>query len=253
MNDLSDSILQSHVLMYADDTVIYASKEVSEIERVLNSQLANLHKWLLENNLFLNKEKTECVLFGSSPRLCKVQNFSIILGNQALRHVVEFKYLGIVMDGSLTWKSHTANLFSKVSKRIGILRRIRNDITLSAADMVYKSFILPLFDYCDTVWTCCNKGDADRLERLQNCAPKTVYECNCSEIAIDALRWGPLSKRRDLHVFKLVKKSLMNTVPQFLMNYFTFNRDITSITTRQSNFPHLPKVKTESAKKSFYL
>ena len=95
MNDLSDSILQSHVLMYADDTVIYASKEVSEIERVLNSQLANLHKWLLENNLFLNKEKTECVLFGSSPRLCKVQNFSIILGNQALRCVVEFKYLGI--------------------------------------------------------------------------------------------------------------------------------------------------------------
>ena len=95
MNDLPDSILQIHVLMYADDTVIYASKEVSEIERVLNSQLANLHKWLLENNLFLNKEKTECVLFGSSPRLCKVQNFSIILGNQALRCVVEFKYLGI--------------------------------------------------------------------------------------------------------------------------------------------------------------
>ena len=145
VNDQPDSILQSHVLMYADDTVIfYASKKVSEIERVLNSQLDNLHKWLLENNLFLNKEKTECVLFGSSPRLCKVQNFSIILGNQALRHVVEFKYLGIVMDGSLTWKSHTANLFSKVSKRIGILRRIRNDITLSAADMVYKSFILPL-------------------------------------------------------------------------------------------------------------
>ena len=95
MNDLSDSILQSHVLMYADDTVIYASKEVSEIERVLNSQLANLHKWLLENNLFLNKEKTECVLFGSSPKLCKMQTFSIILGNQALRCVVEFKYLGI--------------------------------------------------------------------------------------------------------------------------------------------------------------
>ena len=96
VNDQPDSILQSHVLMYADDTVIfYASKEVSEIERVLNNQLANLHKWLLENNLFLNKEKTECVLFGSSPRLCKVQNFSIILGNQALRCVVEFKYLGI--------------------------------------------------------------------------------------------------------------------------------------------------------------
>ena len=44
----------------------------------------------------------------------------------------------------------------------------------------------------------------------------------------------------------------MNTVPQFLMNYFTFNRDITSRTTRQSNVLHLPKVKTESAKKSFY-
>ena len=76
------------------------------------------------------------------------------------------------MDECLNWKAQTSAVFSKASKRIGMLRRIRNDITVNAADKVYKSFILPMLDYCDTVWSCCNKGDAERLERLQTRAAR---------------------------------------------------------------------------------
>jgi hypothetical protein len=89
-----------------------------------------------------------------------------------------------------------------------------------------------------------------RLERLQSRAAKVVYPS--SNDVMTSLRWTPLYKRREHHVFGLVKKSLTGTVPQFLTNYFTFNRDIHERSTRQSNQLHLPKVKTESAKKSFY-
>lgn len=154
------------------------------------------------------------------------------------------------MDECLNWKAQTSAVFSKTSKRIGILRRIRNDITVNAADKVYKSSILPILDYCDTVWPCCNKGDAERLERLQSRAAKVVYPS--SDDAMASLRWTPLYKRRKHHVLGLVKKSLTGTVPQSLTNYFIFNRDIHERLTRQSNQLHLPKVKTESAKKSFY-
>ena len=141
---------------------------------VLTEELAHVYQWLLNNNLFLNVKKTECLLFGTAPRLSKVEDFTIVVGNSVLRRVAEFKYLGAVLDECLNWKAHTTALFSKVSKRIGILRRIRSDITVSAADTVYKifvntvykSFIRPTFDYSDTVWTC-SKVDAERLERLQ--------------------------------------------------------------------------------------
>jgi hypothetical protein len=150
VNDLPSVFSKCQVLTYADDTVIYyASKTVPEIEQILTNEFACLCQWLLDNNLFLNVKKTECLLFGTAPRLSQ----------------------------------------------------------------------LPLPPSNDVM---------------------------------SSLRWTPLYKRREHHVFGLVKKSLTGTVHQFLTNYFTFNRDIHERSTRQSNQLHLPKVKTESAKKSFY-
>jgi hypothetical protein len=93
--------------MYAEDTVIYyASKTVPEIEQILTNEFACLClclclclcQWLLDNNLFLNVKKTECLLSGTAPRLSKVYDFTVMTGNSVLRRVVEFKYLGVVLD-----------------------------------------------------------------------------------------------------------------------------------------------------------
>ncbi len=148
------------------------------------------------------------------------------MGNPVVRRVTEFKYLGIVMDECLHWKAQIDAVFSKVGKRLGMLRRIRDDITVNAAHLAYKSFVLPILDYCDSVWNGCNKVDAERLERLQKRAAKVVCPSQSSDDALAVLRWKPLYKRREQHVFNLVKKSLDGAVPQFLTNYFTFNRDI---------------------------
>jgi hypothetical protein len=75
---------------------------------------------------------------------------------------------------------------------------------------------------------------------------------NCSDDALHDLRWETLKNRREQHVLKLVKKCVKGIVPQFLFDYFSFNRHLTVRTTRQSNLLHLPRVRTEMAKKSFY-
>ena len=107
-----------------------------------------------------------------------------------------------------------------------------------------------MLDYCDTAWSCCNKRNAERLERLQTRAARVVYPS--SDDAMTTLRLTSLYERREHHVLRLARKSLNGSVPQFLTNYFTFNRDICERLTRQSNQLHLPKVKTETAKKSLY-
>lgn len=58
VNDLPSVFSKCQVLMYADDTVIYyASQTVAEIEQILTDELACMHQWLQNNNLFLNKKK----------------------------------------------------------------------------------------------------------------------------------------------------------------------------------------------------
>ena len=54
------------------------------------------------------------------------------------------------------------------------------------------------------------------------------------------------------NVYNLVLKCFSGKVPQFFKNYFIFNQDVTRRQTRQSSLLHLPRVRTEAAKKSFY-
>ena len=126
-----------------------------------------------------------------------------------------------------------------------MLGRIHEDITLNAANVIYKSFILPIFDYCDSAWVCCNKCDAVMLERLQGIAARVVFKVNSSDVALNSLRWSTLEHRRAPHVYLLVNKCLKKCIPQFLIDYFTFNRDRCLRRTRQSNLLHVPKVKLE--------
>ena len=56
--------------MFADDTNISCQGEsLADIENKINVDLDNVHKWLIANNLTLNKEKTEHMLIGSRQRL----------------------------------------------------------------------------------------------------------------------------------------------------------------------------------------
>ena len=66
------------------------------------------------------------------------------------------------------------------------------------------------------------------------------------------LAWASLQSRRDEHIFTLVKKCIEGNVPQFLKDYFRFNREIVPRFTHQSNNLHLPTIRTEITKRSLY-
>ena len=108
-----------------------------------------------------------------------------------------------------------------------MLRKTRNDISMYTANIVYKSYVLPILDYCDTVWNCCNVGDEEKIEKIQRRAARVVMKVDCSDDALHDLRWETLKSSREKHVFKLVKKCLKGMVPQFLCDNFSFNHQLT--------------------------
>ena len=58
---------------------------------------------------------------------------------------------------------------------MGMLGRLRKNLTVGAANTLYKSLIDPIFDYCDSVWSCCNKCDADGLEPPTSSSQNCIY------------------------------------------------------------------------------
>ena len=65
--------------MYADDAgVFHTAKDVSSINATLSLELDSINNWMRQNGLIMHKAKSKCVLFGSSNKLSKTDNFPFV-------------------------------------------------------------------------------------------------------------------------------------------------------------------------------
>ena len=85
-------------------------------------------EWLNANKLTLNLKKSIYVIFRSYQKKLNFQ-VSIKMFNNNTNKLTEIeckefiKYLGVIIDSSLTWKYHIDNISSKLSKSIGIITK----------------------------------------------------------------------------------------------------------------------------------
>ena len=98
----------------------------------------------------LNISKTKIVLVGTHQRLNTVESFSVAADKTSLERVDTFKYLGVTMDETLSWKEHVS-LLGKVSSRLALMRRARKVLPKSTCITLYNTIVLPLFDYFGVV------------------------------------------------------------------------------------------------------
>ena len=84
--------------MYADDTSIsYSSKDIVELNEILNSDLDSLKQWLESNKLSLNVVKTQVMVIGSRPNIKKISDKSVptpsfVIGDSHIDFVDNAKY-----------------------------------------------------------------------------------------------------------------------------------------------------------------
>ena len=168
-----------------------------------------------------------------------------------------FKYLGVVLDDTLSFNDHVDYVRMKVSKTLRKFSRIRPSLTLEAANRLYKAMVLPVLDYCDAVWHECGQGNSDKIERLQRRAARIVYFKAASKLSTDQimtkLGLEPLYYKRRPHILRFVNECIANRVPRYIFNYFNVrNRDIHRHKTRNNNDLMLEKVSLEWTKRAFF-
>ena len=125
-----------------------------EIAKQLNSELDNVHKWLLVNKLTINDDKPEYMIIGSLQRITKITddcNIKIDIGGKDVKRVTSTKSLGVIIDDNLCWKEQVDSISTKVSRAIGIIRRAKLFVKKESLQLMYQSLILPYFDHCSLV------------------------------------------------------------------------------------------------------
>ena len=112
INDLPNISKKLKFYLFADDTNIYLeSDDPTILEKIMNKELENLHKWLCINRLSLNITKTNLVIFHS---INKPKNpTTILINKEAIDELKHVKYLGVLIDSQLTFKYHIDELNKK--------------------------------------------------------------------------------------------------------------------------------------------
>ncbi len=79
-----------------------------------------------------------------------------------LEEVMEYRYLGILFDPTLTLQNHADKPCDKISKCLGVFKWVRDYLNKDVSTMMYNAFILPLCDNCNIV---IGNGDTSVVSR----------------------------------------------------------------------------------------
>ena len=112
-NDIQYNIEKSNLILFADDTTIYAShRNTTYLNYILQQDFDNLQSWFKANLLTLNLTKTVTMNFWPEQMNKEIK---IHTAEEPLPSVTSTRFLGVTIDNGLTWHTHINNLISKVS------------------------------------------------------------------------------------------------------------------------------------------
>ena len=167
INDLPNISNILNFYLFADDTnIYYESSSLDNLERTVNSELNKLFLWLNVNRLSLNIDKTNFIVFHPYNKPIK-KRITIKINNKAIKEKEYIKYLGVLIDSTLSWKQHVSNISKKISRSIGIMYKLRPFLPLNVLKNVYYSLVYSHIVYAIEVWGSTFKTEMDKILILQ--------------------------------------------------------------------------------------
>ena len=81
----------------------------------------------------------------------------------AIKRVNNAKFLGVIINSTLSWKDHITILCKKVSKNIEILNKIKANVNNDILLTLYNTLMSLYVNYCNIIWAACKSIYLDRL------------------------------------------------------------------------------------------
>lgn len=240
-------ILYGYTQFFADDEVIlYAENDLEELERKVNSDLRKIQNFMSSNKLKINETKTVYMMFGNN------DNLNINIGNTKIERVQEYKYLGMILDENLNYKSHISAIKKKITPMIYLIARSRKFISLQTGWLLYFAHIYSHLSYMNMVWSNANCFDINQLQTLQNKCVKiitTKHPLTSTTTLYDEDHL-PVSALNDyqslINVFKIKHNMIKNNI-----NMDQGHNKHSHSTRRKSDF-YLQKPNTRKMETDFY-
>lgn len=215
---------------------------------VIQSRLFNL-------KLVLNGEKTKYMVFSGSKKFdTKLISLQTLQGSM-LELVKEYKYLGIIVDDTLSFGSHIMQLKKKMKIKLGFYFRNKFCLSFNARKKLISATFLSVLDYGDVVYQFAPISILSSLDAVYHGALRFILNCKSSvhHCTLYKSVGGPsLSSRRKIHWYLMVYKAILGMLPSYLCRLIQ-HKSVTKYSLRSQNCYMLsvPFARTELGKKSF--
>ena len=196
------------------------------------------------NCLSLNIDKTNFLIFHPYNKPLK-QHVTIKINKKAIMEKEYIKYLGVLVDSSLSWKYQISSLTKKISRSIGVMYKLRPFLPLSVMKNVYYSLMYSHIIYAIEVWGSAFKTELDKILILQKrvmrlmtfkdvfpATPGPLQSADPIFVKMNSMKVVDIYKYQ---VAKFVFKCLNQNTPVQFHNWFKLNQLIHGHLTR-SNF-----------------
>ena len=144
------------VNLFADDIVLVMShKCIEKLQNQVNYEMNQVGKWMNANKLTINYSKSNFMLFTSKKKKSK---FKLEINNNHITEPDSVKYLGVIIDNKLIWKTHIEHICSKMAKGSWALTRLKKYVSKQTLIKIYYSMIYSHLRYCITTWGSASKS-----------------------------------------------------------------------------------------------
>ena len=161
-----------------------------------------------------------------------------------------------MIDDKLSFSSHVEYVKKKVKPRLRMLHKYKYVLNRKLKKTLYKTLIVPLFDYGDIAFDCLTLKDSDTLQKLQNAALCLILlalkETHIKDMHSD-LNLITLAERRKHHSCHQVYKNLQGEAPAKItqMTQEVQSEHSMSLRSVQQHILYVPNYRLESTPKGF--
>lgn len=218
-------LVQSHGLrihVFADDIQVYGFSSPVNAQALasnMSSCLMVVDLWLKANDLLLNSMKTNVMYFGTRQRLNRIYTPPITVGDHIIQPSSTLRCLGVILDSTLSFKSHISKTLSLCFGVLRQLRSIRHSLSQPLTKTLIASLVFSRLDYCISLLAGLPNCDVSRLQSVIHASARLVYNLpKTSHIShvLHQLQWLPIHHRIHLRMVTIIFKCLCGLAPHYL-------------------------------------